>query len=263
MIEGIIILLGYPRSGNTWLRYIIECLYNKPSVGPLHLNNDGTPVIDKTLNSVIGYNFPEDITINKMKCLIHCHLVDVSRGDTPIPRMIRGTPPMIFVLRDYKDCVYRQVVYAEDGDGEPEFSNENKNERMLTLYEKGLYTSNQQGGYIPTLDYFDKYKGKKILVKYEDLIDNKDGIKKTLKKLNIFLGIKNNGNIIKFLDKIDIHTQNSMKNYERFYATKTKGVNKAFYKNIVGEEIFRNIDEMVKNRNPDLFEKYLEVYKIK
>jgi len=54
-----------------------------------------------------------------------------------------------------------------------------------------------------------------------------------------------------------------MKNYERFYATKTKGVNKAFYKNIVGEEIFRNIDEMVKNRNPDLFEKYLEDYKIK
>ena len=260
MIEDTIILLGYPRSGNTWLRYIIECLYNKPTVGPPNLNNDGTPIIDKTLNSVIGYNFPDDITIKKIKCMIHCHLIDVV---PPRSRKLKlndnNLPPMIFVLRDYKDCVYRQAITH----GRSRYSNKNLSEKdILTLYKSGLYSQIQQGGYIPTLKYFHNYKGKKMLIKYEDLMDDESGIQKVLQNLNIFLEVENNDNIIKFLDKIDIHTQNSINNYQRYFVSNTKGKNKDFYKNIVSEEIFKKIDKMVKNSHPTLFEKYLDSYEI-
>ena len=73
------ILFGFPRSGNTWIRYIMENVYGKPSYGPTaphysegyskmqkqNLIDELTPQgIKPMINHPVHLMYPDSISIN-------------------------------------------------------------------------------------------------------------------------------------------------------------------------------------------------------
>ena len=82
------LLISYPRSGNTWLRYCVEFLAKKPTVGYTGTQK-GKPIMS---------NF--NIKNSKPPLLKKLHTVD---------EQSEKASKVILVLRNYKECIPRHV----------------------------------------------------------------------------------------------------------------------------------------------------------
>ena len=85
------LILGHPRSGNTWLRYICRALYGLPQV-PGHLEDDNP--------EVIGY-IPNPIFIKR-------HWLNDSKY------LLKPEYDLICIVRNYKECIVRHNNRTDD-----------------------------------------------------------------------------------------------------------------------------------------------------
>ena len=127
-------IVSYPRSGNTWLRYVIEFLTNRPTngiCGPVNkADRLQPPIILKERTDFIAHkthNFD-----------------DVKEGDS-----------VILCLRDYKECIIRH------------------NSQIRGMGLRVMHDNTSGGGmdYIGLLERYRAFDGKKFLFRYEKRYD--------------------------------------------------------------------------------------------
>lgn len=106
---------------------------------------------------------------------------------------------LIFIIRNYKECIPRQTKDYEFGD---KFKSQLLNFRTTT--------DHHHFDYITTLDYYDKYKGDKTIIYYEDFILN---TRKELLKIIKFLGDYDTKLIDNYINDIDFHKKCSINIY--------------------------------------------------
>ena len=257
------ILFGFPRSGNTWVRYIMESVYGKPSYGPTpprysegyskmlkqNLIDELTPQgIKPMINHPVHLMYPDSISINYELPIYHCHL-STMKGMGPIMETV---PPMIFVLRDPIEAVVRHCGLKK------------KNVVKITSVRNGQIHFNEHmlgdNGYMETLNFYNLYEGKKMLVHYEDLIDRGELLYSVLSKINEFCEIDDDELITSFIDYIELHVSQSFEFYETVYYSKTKGKKRKFYCNYLKPEIIQNLYDDIINRYSYLHNLYLKGY---
>lgn len=226
-IEKKICLLSYPRSGSNWLRYMTEVVYKKPTQAPnfkASINSEGmNGPLVKLLNN-------SQIKLNKSYSpMIHIH--DVAHR--------QEAQDIIFIIRNYK-----------------EFG--------------ASFEGIQMDRYVRILKSFDQFRplnwfsvSKKLLIRYEDLIDE-EKIKSIFVKLNNFFESEDDqheNEIKDFIKNLEEHKKNSIDIYEKHnIKTLTKGKGALFHSKQMSKVDRKEIDEKVKRKSPALFEKYLKIY---
>ena len=169
-------IIGYPRSGNNWLRYLVEYFTkyeticepgNTPMRKPLHL-------LSPSINST---NKTDDALWNT-----HGHEYAVNT----LLKRVKGKH--ILILRNYKECIPRHVNVAYPFKiHDPNFKDTGKLTNLdLIFNEANDGNSLDLIHYLSLLNDYHNYEGEKLLLYYEDLI-NKETIKESLIKLINFL----------------------------------------------------------------------------
>lgn len=229
-------IVGYPRSGNNWLRFIIEYLTNYQTAfppmdtkmrNPLHLLSSSIDSVKKIKDGVIW-------DIHNYK-------------DTLLNKVTENKGKLILILRNYKECIIRHYQL---------FKNLNKfskiNEKQFKIIDREYLE------YLKLVDYFDKYDGEKEIIYYEDII-NKNNIKESLVKIVSFL----NGDFSKiknFIDSYDSLSSESKFFYQKHLSgSQSPPGTKIYYSKYLTSEKKEIMDNIIKNSYPNL-EKYLKVY---
>lgn len=143
-------ILSYPRSGNHLARFLIELLSEKPTLGCLGNPND-ISLYQNTYSEEIPFNI-NDTTYSD--CFIKYHSV-------PTDKIER----LIFIIRNPREVLLRHHNYNMC------FSKQNCDSFDL---------------YFELIDYFLGFKGDKLLLFYEDLIENRE---ESTNKIYRFLNI--------------------------------------------------------------------------
>ena len=158
-------IIGFPRSGNNWLRYIVEYFTkyeticeprNTPMRNPLHLLCSNINSINKTGDGSLWNTHGHEHAVNKLL------------------KRVQGKH--ILILRNYKECI-------------PRHNNVTSKLTDLNLIVNGIEAQHHSFSltyYLSLLNDYHNYKGEKLLLYYEDLI-NKETIKESLIKLINFL----------------------------------------------------------------------------
>tara|TARA_Y100000356_G_C11258806_1_gene292062 strand:- start:2219 stop:2887 length:669 start_codon:yes stop_codon:yes gene_type:complete len=153
-------------------------------------------------------------------------------------------PIMVFSLRNYKECI---ISHIDD-----------------PSYENIICFLNRTQGvdYIRLLDTYDKYKGNKLLLYYESLIDKKEGEKILNQLHNLFLE-----NFPQITRK-EIPSFEEIKNisFSVYSEVKKFGPNKSnnekiYHSKKITKEDRVKIDKFLEKEYPYLFSEYLSHYK--
>lgn len=170
-----VVLFSYERSGNTWLRYIIEVFTGRPSLGvpdsevadlPIHARMEGLAVDPDAVPSAV-----------KRHALRHMEEGDEQR-------------PLVVVVRNYKECIVRHRYHLEE------------RKRPFALETESRF-------YVAPLAYFDHHVCPKLLLYYEDLIEKPV---LAITSLARFLEIPEQ-TCIDFLDRYQEHRTRSIRSY--------------------------------------------------
>ena len=180
------ILLSNDKSGSTWLRFCIEFLSQRPTIGPIFLDKQ-TAVIDLPLFSQVdykkfnGYNNKKSIVAKTHEILpIESFCSEGNKGQK-----------LILLLRNYKELISR-----------PDAHNDGTSRKHEQVEEK-IHKLKIIDRYVEKIKFYDNFKGEKTIIFYEDLIKNfetsmKDMInflklgEKGLQNLELMLGDFNN-----------------------------------------------------------------------
>tara|TARA_R110002074_G_scaffold401659_1_gene600732 strand:- start:944 stop:2203 length:1260 start_codon:yes stop_codon:yes gene_type:complete len=169
-------IVGFPRSGNNWLRYLVEYFtkyiticepVNTPMRKPLHLLCPSINSTNKTDDALWNTHGHEKAISNLLKSVQGKH---------------------ILILRNYKECIPRHVNVAYPFvHYDPSFKDTGKlTDLNLIINGKDDGNSLDLIHYLSLLNDYHNYEGEKLLLYYEDLI-NKETIKESLIKLINFL----------------------------------------------------------------------------
>lgn len=224
-IDGFYIL-SYPRSGNSWVRYIIEWISGGISVG------DENFVCDTSLRKDIkNFNvITNDIVARKRHSL--CPLDDRTHG-------------LIFLIRDYHESLVRHAEHKSRYDKELNHS-----------------ISVDKGSYIDLLFDFDMWpEDRRCLVYYEDLIENAE-----LEIFRILLFMRMIPDYLpemtEFFRNIQHHRLQSIDTYTKTTSTsQTSGTMVDFHKFKLTKQERIEWDHKLQTNFPELYFKYLMRYK--
>lgn len=214
-----VVVLSYPRSGNTWLRYIIESVTGRPSLG-----NPADPALDPPL-----YTRLKELKVDpdavpaavKRHELRHMEEADEQR-------------PLIVAVRNYKECIIRQRYHLE----------ESKLPFNLEA-ESRLY--------MDPMAYYTGHPGPKLLLFYEDLLDEPVG---AITSLARFLDSPEE-TCSRFLERYEEHRDRSI----RAYPSHTQGRAKIHHALGLSPLERRAWDRQVYELNPALYDRYLTRYR--
>jgi acetyltransferase-like isoleucine patch superfamily enzyme len=172
-------IIGYPRSGNNWLRYLVEYFTkyetvcepaNTPMRKPLHLLCPSIDSVNKDTkdNDALWNTHGHEPGVNKM--------------------LKKAQGKQILILRNYKECIPRHINVAYPFEI---YDNNFKDTGKLTNLDLIFNEANDGNSldlihYLSLLNDYYNYEGEKLLLYYEDLI-NKETIKESLIKLINFL----------------------------------------------------------------------------
>lgn len=216
------ILLSYPRSGNTWIRYCVECVSKKPTVYPEGHESD----------IPIGARVSLNVNLNDDPILFKSHNISSLKDDN-----------LILVIRDYKEAIKRHYLEQKELSLMPFFYSQ----------AKGL--SNKEVDYVKNIIQFDNYENNKLLVYYEDLIKFPEVILNNIFK---FLDINDASNINDFFENFSFHKENGIKSYHAKSFTKGD-VNKLKYHQI-NDNNANKMTLYLKDKFPKIFDIYLKKY---
>jgi len=172
------VLLSYPRSGNTWVRYVLEYT----SLQPTH-----TGLIKDINNSDLKKNAVGDKYINGLDCKKQAICVKRHYTDKKWDHW-DSNDSFILLVRDYRECILKHVKPVD---------------RIEERFKK------EAEWYINLLKFYDKYSGSKLLIYYEDVMHYPEReFEKIIKFWNI-----NNTRFNSFLKKYDEHKIKILKHY--------------------------------------------------
>ena len=151
------LLLTYPKSGNTWMRYIVEYLSEQPTVE--YQTNIEAAVGNGIKLDCLGARLKHlNVDLSKPAILIKRHSGDF-RGERWSEK-----DKLIIIVRDYRESLYRALYKVTPA----------------KLHKRC-------DAYMHILEFFNQFTGKKQIIYYEDLITDFEGIVDTVVS---FLNIK-------------------------------------------------------------------------
>lgn len=222
-------IFGYPRSGNNWLRYIIE--YNTSySTSGVSLDTQNRKPLYLKFDCIDSSNKSEE------HWFVHDHwLKDY------------GKDKLIFTLRNYKESVVRHILETDKQCSPAKFEQIEQSLREM---------------YMLQLQQYHDYTGPKLLVHYEDTI-NLDALPKVVDEVTDFLHVWGDDILKKerFLGDIQFHIDNSRGFYRNVGnpASTSDAKSIVWHRNKLTEEQSNRMDEIVKEY-PVLFNTYLKQY---
>ena len=201
--DKITLLLSYPRCGNSFVRYCIETMTQCQSYDCNNLLG--------TFHHKNPFMIKQDSHIKPFLYKEH-FAKDCDRFDK--------NNNIILLLRNYKECLVRH-----------------QGSRKITqnpIHHLKQYTDN--------ILFYEKWKGKKIILYYEDLIlDFNNSIYKLTNFINIPQPI-----VINFIKNYDHHKQKSIESYKRCgHDSVTKGKNLLFHSKNLSKQIKKQLDEYI------------------
>ena len=214
------VLLSYPRSGNTWLRYCIEFLTKCPS---------GFSAAKFPVGRVLGSFVDLGVDLKAGRIVRKEHSTESVAPDDRL----------LFILRDYKECLLSH-------------RREHSNESLDWLIDCNSSDRSSQN-YSQLIEFYDRFEGAKELLHYEDLIEDLEGC---LRKSLAFLGYEDTF-LAELLRDVDRHRRACLELYQvgmsggqttRFHARRMRPISR------------RAWDEYLKRQYPELFARYLERY---
>lgn len=221
-------LISYPRSGNTFVRYILEYLSKRPT--------KDEPKISQNMPHM-GVN--QDAPMIAWKS----HIYNADHFDVNL------SDGMILIIRDYREVIARHYKQDHRMINENIFYNHFIRE---TGGYKNLFDANG-ADYISCLQAYDMRTAPKLLIYYEDLINNPVN---SIRKIGNFTK-QDQKSIDDFCNNINFHKTKSVNNYP---ISHTRGQNTKFHQKRLSKNILDKMTNSLKTRYPDLFEKYLSRY---
>lgn len=219
--EERVFLLSYLRSARNWLLYSLYHI--APNYDVCHQNQ---------LLIQYGYESKPDAK----KAIFPYHFTD---NLTRFPNFPNKTDRIIFLLRNYRECFMRNF----------------KDDVELTCEE----LAKKESIYYSLLEYYDSYPDdKKILIHYEDLILHP---RETFTKIVDFLN-EDHAPLEDFLNSFQEHKERSIRAYDKKhpYGSSSKGVDVLFHTKKIPLQVIQEIDELIRNDHPKLWNKYLSKY---
>jgi hypothetical protein len=208
------ILASYPRSANHWIRYIIEFLSKQPTLGEGNNNRDRKdPPIFKRFGLEDHYDITEPIAIKR-------HII--RKADD-------RSSQMIFVIRDYREVIYRHIA------------------KPFSIYRLSEIEKNIRM-YRSLIKHYEDWPSRKLLVSYEDLINRP---KESIKQIAHFIE-KTNG-LHDLLENLDKHQSTCINMYDEYTGSKTKGKSTNFHSKQYGKGWKQYLDFRLKKDYEKLF----------
>ncbi len=238
-------LVSYPRSANTWVRYCIEYLFKCPTIGPgggsfsgdipyndqekllKTIDRPFNQPLDKYLNLDVDYNNPYFLKL---------HLLESIKN-------LSG--PLILIVRNYKECIPSHIQRIKKD--------------PLTFSEIINRISTTESYYFRNLQIYDRYRGKKILIYYEDLIKDPAN---TLKQISKFIN-KEPLNLMDFINNLPLHKNIVIEYYQTIgkFESITRGDVELYFSSKLSKQQNVEIDKLVESKYPYITRKYLSRYK--
>jgi hypothetical protein len=213
------ILLSNSKSGSTWLRFCIEFLSQRPTVG-WGPNQNTLAIINLPLFSQIEYEKFNGF-INRKAILAKTH----EAGD--IEMFVSEPSKLVLLLRNYKELICRpDQAQKHFPDSFEEYIPSNK--EIKDRIERNALPIIES--YAEKLEFYDNFEGKKLIVFYEDLI-------KDFKSVMI--------DMINFLELGDLGHSNLERILEDFSDFKNLGISS--YKNLPHIQLGALVDERTNN----------------
>jgi hypothetical protein len=221
--KNLYLIASYPRSGNHWVRYIIEYISQRPTLGA---DASDVPLCKKI----------SSLKTNGKPIAIKTHYMGIEKFHA---KRMRG---LIVIVRNYKEALLRHNKYINN--------NNLKNKRASI-------TSN----YIKIIKTYHKWDGPKMMLYYEDLI-SKSPVE-SITKISDFIkntSPKKLKNIIKNIDK---HKEISVSYYDKIVksGSVTKGKIPIFHSKKLTDINRKKWDQYIKKKWPNLYKDYLVRYK--
>lgn len=224
--------MSYPRSGNTWLRYAIEVLTQRPTA---HHN-----FANKTIGMPLG--------------LITGHALDYSKApvwkvhfehELNFPNYCYNNREdlLIFMIRNPKEALIRQLSLRA-----VLHSTMNDDKRNIRPYCSAY-------SYFDSLYVFDKWNPKKrLLLYYEDMISSP---KTTFESLLAFLG-DSADKLEEFFSEYTKHKQTGLTIYNNQGGSQSKGDDLLYHSKEISLEDRQEIDQWMEQKYTYLWETYLK-----
>ena len=214
------LLLSYPRSGNTWLRYCVETLTDKKTTYVL------IPPYDtkKGLEELVGMGMSpmdKDSLVESRESQVILEKSHVWRESLDNIFTKENKSKLILMIRDYKESIPRH-----------------------TNYNKSIYLEESQK-FNNNLDVFDKTDLDKLIIYYEDLIISP---KETLSEVLRFLNEYDEKKLNSFIESIGHHKSTSISIYDKFQGSRTKGKDLHAHKKKLNQSDLDYLDSLFTNK---------------
>jgi hypothetical protein len=204
------VLLSFPRSGNHLVRFFIELLTEKPTLGII-INSDDTPIYQNEFPEEVPFNIKELSSYNKNDLYVKWHQVPKTNPET-----------LIFIVRNPREVLLRHHNYKFVNSG-------------WCCYDS----------YFRSVEYFQNFNGKKICFFYEDIITDKI---RFIEELYAFLGCENVSKKDYVLNNIENLYNLSCSGEKRLWAgVKSFGAVNFYYEKISGKDKER-FDNYIENK---------------
>lgn len=233
-----IYLLSYPRSGNTWVRYMVEYLTQRPTYYHIEYKEKDPPIGAR--DSSLNVNLEEEPVMLKRHWFKSNDQLDPDKDS------------IILLIRNYKEVIPRHHCEAPS-------------EKFPTLASRFSGemrgSENSECDYIKVIVDYDNWSGKKTFFYYEDLVRNPHSIFTELYKIfklediNISLDRYEN-----FKKNMEHHRTNGIKNYHTKSWTKGKVNQLDFHQKQVNPDLLHSVTVKLKKQYPKIFEHYLSCY---
>lgn len=222
------VLLSFPRSGNTWVRYIVEYISKRPTCqSPIRMSSAG--ILNK--KDVIGSEIDLGVDVSKKAILLKRHRFDFNWDDWN-----KDTCRLLFLIRDYREAIIRHAAASR------------KINDIKTI-NKCIE------GYMHCLESFHNFDGDKQIIYYEDLILAPE---KEVKKIAIFLNINDQKIIQQFFKHYNAHKAKSINYYKPGSMTKGNSNKLKWHSSRANKKTIDIIQNTIKNNQ--LYNKYLKRY---
>ncbi|MDQ7787554.1 MAG: FKBP-type peptidyl-prolyl cis-trans isomerase [Thermodesulfovibrionales bacterium] len=224
------IISSYPRSGNHWIRYIIEWFSKRPTLG------EGDERWRRTVDTPIYEGMAQQeicrVEIqNTNPIAVKRHFIrDNDNRDSGL----------ILIVRDFNECIVKHI--------KPYVINE--------INHNVLFENISQ--YVKLIYDYDNWHADKILLFYEDLIEN---CEPEINRLLMFCNIFNDYEFRQFINHINKHKERSIKYYETGKGkSETKGIATKYHIHTLSNEKKTLIQNILLRDHKEIFNKYLIRY---
>ena len=204
------IILSYPRCGNHLVRFFIELLSELPTFGHKFTKQD-VEIYKNKFDKKIPFNISK---YNKDECYQKFHNA---------PTHIKNINKLIFIVRNPKEVLL------------------NMNKYKLNI--EGNWYSFQR--YFDDIDYYNNFKGEKLLLFYEDILTDKI---KFVNMLYEFLNLQNEDKKKYVLDNIEELYILSLNGKGRAWGGNNSNNKLNYYYEKIPENIKKDFDKYIKDK---------------